>query len=138
VYAGITSHWKNSESATQTTELRVANEQLQNATITRWGSLTKEGSVSITKAVQLAQSLHQEGLRLEIDADRELIRIKVIAKVIDASNTPIALTELMSAKAPEGCTRRNPETNTQLSELYITYECTSVDRGISSLLSGSR
>ncbi len=138
VYAGITAQWTKSESATQTTELRFANEQLQSATLARWGSLTKEGSVSITKAVQLAQSLHQEGLRLEIDADRELIRLKVIAKVIDASNTPIALTELMSANAPQGCARRNPETNTQLSELYITYECTSVDHGISSLLSGSR
>ncbi len=138
VYAGVSANWTKNDSAKQTTALRTANEQLQNVTIARWGALTKEGSVPIMKAVEIAQSLHQEGLRLEIDADRELIRIKVIAKVVDASNTPTALTELMSANSPEGCTRRNPETNTQLSELYITYECTSVDRAISSLLSGNR
>ncbi len=138
VYAGVLTNWAKNDSTTQTTALRIANEQLQSATIARWGSLTKEGSVPIVKAVEIAQSLHQEGLRLEIDADRELIRIKVIAKVVDGSNTPTTLTELMSAKSPEGCIRRNPETNTQLSELYINYECTSVDRVISSLLSSNR
>lgn len=138
VYAGSSIQWSKHRLSNEAVSLSVANDELKKTTISRWEAITQEGSVPIAQALKLAQALHRDGLRLEIDADRELLRIKVIAKVVDASNTPTALTDLMSIEPPESCTRRNPETNTQLSELYITYECTSVDHGISSLFAGSR
>lgn len=138
ILAGALILWSKHHSSSEATKLSITNDELKIATIAHWGAITEEGSVPIAKALKLAQELHRDGYRLEIDADRELLRLKVIANVADASNTPTVLTNLMSIAPPESCTRRNPETNTQLSELYITYECTSVDHGISTLLAGNR
>lgn len=138
IYASTLTAWTQRSTASASEALAQSREALRASITSRWGAITKSGSVPYERAIALAQQLHAEGLRMEIESDRELLRIKTIAKVTHAANTPEALSHLLQNAPPTGCQRRNPETNLQLSELYITYECTSVDPAVAQLLAGHR
>ena len=138
IYASTAAAWTQRSTASAMQELERTRESLRTAITNRWGAITRQASVPYERAIALAQQLHTEGLRMEIDSDRERLRIKAIAKVTHPANTPEVLTHLLQSDPPEGCQRRHPETNLQLSELYITYECTSVDPAVAQLLSGNR
>lgn len=138
IYASTSIQWSKHSTTVLASDLETTKSQLRLAILNRWGAITKEGSAPIAKAIRIAQDLYVEGVRFEIEADRQTLLIKSISKVNHPANTPSALMQLINNTPPQGCSRRNPETNMQLSELYITYECSSINHGISNLLAGNR
>lgn len=138
LYASTAIQWTKHASSVRETELDRAYIALRNTILSRWGSITREGSVPIDQAIRLAQGVYAEGRRTEIDVDRQKLLIKTISKVNHSANVPEVLLQLINTPPPQGCTRRSPETNLQLSELYISYECPSTDHRISALLTGDR
>lgn len=137
-YAVIGVELAKQNKTTFASSLESTQQALHSAILNKWSVITKDSSVPVDRSIVLAQSLFREGVRLEIDANRQQILIKLIAKVEDPSSTPFALTQLLNILPPSECSRRPPETNQQLSELYLTYECTSIDHRLYELLVANR
>ena len=100
----------------------------------RFGTLIKEGSISLNRLIEEARSMYRDGMRLEIDATRDMTVYRVSRRFQDEGSQPAAMADLLQIRQPENCARSAPEVTLQLNEVFINVQCKTVDSYLARLL----
>ena len=100
----------------------------------RFGTLIKDGSIPLSRLIEEARSMYRDGMRLEIDATREMTVYKVSRRFQDEGSQPAAMAELLQIRQPDSCARSAPEVTLQLNEVFINVQCKTVDPYLARLL----
>lgn len=91
------------------------------------GSLLKRRSVDVETAIAKATAVWQNGALVSLKATKDLLTLTVTHKVQTPEQSPELLAQALSIAAPKGCTRTQSFTTTQVTELYLNYECQTSD-----------
>lgn len=100
----------------------------------RFGSLIKEGSIPLSRLIDEARFVYRDGMRLEIDATRDMTVYRVSRRFQDEGSQPAAMADLLQIRQPENCARSAPEVTLQLNEVFINVQCKTVDPYLARLL----
>lgn len=104
----------------------------------RFGSLIKDGSIPLNRLIEEARSMYRDGMRLEIDANRDMTLYRVSRRFQDEGSQPAAMADLLQIRQSEKCARSAPEVTLQLNEVFINVQCKTVDPYLARVLgSGS-
>ncbi len=108
----------------------------------RLAAVLERKSVRTDEAIAKATAVWQDGAKVTITATPELLKLSAAHKVQSTEQspdqTPQALARALSIPAPTGCQRLPPSITSQITALYLTYECQTPDPDLQRLGSVAR